>query len=108
MHRASCGGGSLTILCALFGTPHFPQGFVDGGILFLEDVAEHPYRVERMLLQLLQAGILSSQSAVLLGNFSGWKPSPWIEAIDSSPSWTNCAGPARFPIYAADLLCTCI
>ncbi|MFM8509166.1 MAG: hypothetical protein ACKOCU_02420 [Betaproteobacteria bacterium] len=64
------------MLCSLLGTPHFPQGFVDGGILFLEDVAEHPYRVERMLLQFLQAVILSRQSAVLLGNFSDQKPSP--------------------------------
>jgi muramoyltetrapeptide carboxypeptidase len=49
---------------------------VKGGLLFLEDVNEHPYRVERMLLQLLQAGVLGAQKAVLLGDFSGWKPSP--------------------------------
>jgi muramoyltetrapeptide carboxypeptidase len=47
-----------------------------GGVLFLEDVNEHPYRVERMLLQLHQAGILARQKAVLLGNFSGWRKSP--------------------------------
>ena len=69
-------GGNLTMLCSLLGTPHFPQARIQGGILFLEDVGEHPYRVERMLLQLLQAGILGRQSAVLLGFFSDWKPSP--------------------------------
>lgn len=67
-------GGNLTVLCSLLGTPHWPK--VRGGILFLEDVAEHPYRVERQLLQLLQAGVLSSQKAVLLGAFSDWKKSP--------------------------------
>ena len=72
--RGTLWGGNLTMLCSLLGTPHWPH--VDRGILFLEDVAEHPYRVERMLLQLLQAGILGRQRAVLLGQFSQWKPSP--------------------------------
>ncbi len=67
-------GGNLTVLCALLGTPYMPQ--IRGGILFLEDVAEHPYRVERHLLQLHQAGLLSNQKAVVLGAFSAWKPSP--------------------------------
>jgi len=67
-------GGNLTVLCSLLGTPHWPK--VKGGILFLEDVAEHPYRVERMLLQLQQAGVLGAQKAVLLGAFSDWRPSP--------------------------------
>jgi muramoyltetrapeptide carboxypeptidase len=49
---------------------------VKGGVLFLEDVNEHPYRVERQLLQLLQAGVLGSQRAVLLGDFGRVKPSP--------------------------------
>lgn len=63
-------GGNLTVLCALLGTRHFPK--VKGGVLFLEDVGEHPYRVERMLLQLQQAGVIDAQAAVLLGDFSGW------------------------------------
>ncbi len=49
---------------------------IRGGILFLEDVNEHPYRVERNLLQLHQAGVLDAQRAVVLGNFTGWKRSP--------------------------------
>lgn len=72
--RGTLWGGNLTVLCSLLGTPHFPK--VKGGILFLEDVNEHPYRVERMLLQLWQAGVLDAQKAVLLGSFSGWKKSP--------------------------------
>jgi muramoyltetrapeptide carboxypeptidase len=67
-------GGNLSMVCSLLGTPHFP--LIKGGILFLEDVNEHPYRVERMLLQLHQAGVLAEQSAVLLGDFSGWRKSP--------------------------------
>ena len=43
---------------------------VDGGILFLEDVGETPYRIERMLYQLHHAGILARQRAILLGQFT--------------------------------------
>ena len=67
-------GGNLAMLQSIIGTPHEPK--IKGGILFLEDINEHPYRVERMLLQLHQAGILARQKAVLLGDFSGWRKSP--------------------------------
>ncbi|MDP1648296.1 MAG: LD-carboxypeptidase [Rubrivivax sp.] len=67
-------GGNLTMLCSLLGTKHWPA--VKNGILFLEDVNEHPYRIERQLLQLHQAGVLARQKAVVLGAFSAWKPSP--------------------------------
>ena len=64
-------GGNLAMVVSLLGTPWFPQ--VDGGILFLEDVGEHPYRVERMLIQLLQAGVLARQKAILLGRFTNYR-----------------------------------
>ncbi|HSC00619.1 MAG TPA: LD-carboxypeptidase [Burkholderiaceae bacterium] len=67
-------GGNLAMLCSLLGTPHFPR--VKGGILFVEDVNEHPYRVERCLLQLHQAGVLAQQKAVLLGAISDYRASP--------------------------------
>ena len=72
--RGTLWGGNLTMVCSLLGTRHLPK--VKGGVLFLEDVNEHPYRVERNLLQLHQAGVLDAQKAVLLGAFTGWKPSP--------------------------------
>jgi len=58
-------GGNLETVSALIGTPYFPD--LPGGILFLEDVAEHPYRIERRLAQLWQAGVLQRQRAILLG-----------------------------------------
>ncbi len=68
--RGTLWGGNLSMLCSLLGTPHMPPADrVRDGVLFLEDVNEHPYRVERMLLQLLQSGVLASQSALLLGDF---------------------------------------
>ena len=67
-------GGNLTVLAGLVGTPYLPsKQQTEGGILFLEDVNEHPYRIERMLMQLLDAGILSNQSAILLGGFSAYR-----------------------------------
>jgi muramoyltetrapeptide carboxypeptidase len=67
-------GGNLSVLLSLLGTPHWPR--VRGGVLFVEDVNEHPYRVERGLLQLAQAGVLDAQRAVVIGAVSGWKPAP--------------------------------
>ena len=67
-------GGNLAMLMSLLGTPHWPR--IQGGVLFLEEVNEHPFRVERSLLQLQQAGVLQAQKAVVLGAVSAWKPSP--------------------------------
>jgi muramoyltetrapeptide carboxypeptidase len=70
-------GGNLTMLVSLLGTKHMPaEAQVKGGVLFVEDVNEHPYRVERHLLHLLQAGVLARQKAVVLGAFTSFKPSP--------------------------------
>lgn len=67
-------GGNLAVLCSLVGTPWMPA--IRGGVLFLEDVHEHPYRIERMLTQLLHAGVLAQQKAVLLGQFTNYKLAP--------------------------------
>jgi muramoyltetrapeptide carboxypeptidase len=72
--EATLWGGNLSVLTSMLGTPYFPQ--IKGGVLFLEDVGEHPYRVERMLTQLLHAGVLAQQKAVLMGQFSHFKLVP--------------------------------
>lgn len=59
-------GGTMTQLLASLGTPYAfdpPQGCV----LFLEDVAERPYKLDRMVTQLRQAGLLARASAVVIG-----------------------------------------
>ncbi|WP_025915464.1 muramoyltetrapeptide carboxypeptidase [Herminiimonas sp. CN] len=73
-------GGNLTILNHLLGTPYFPQ--IRNGILFIEDINEHPYRIERMLLQLLHAGVLAQQRAILLGDFSGYRVTDYDRGYD--------------------------
>lgn len=71
-HDAVLWGGNLCVITSLLGTPYFPQ--IEGGVLFLEDIGEHPYRVERMLDQLRLAGVLGRQRAILLGQFTGTRP----------------------------------
>ena len=65
-------GGNLSLLAHLVGTPYFPN--VDGGILYVEEVGEEPYAVERMFLQLHHAGVLGRQRAVVLGDFHDCLP----------------------------------
>ncbi len=72
--RGTLWGGNLCMVNSLLGTPHWPK--VKGGVLFLEDVNEHPYRIERNLLQLHQAGVLDAQKAIVLGQFTAWRKSP--------------------------------
>ena len=58
-------GGNLTVLTALAGTQYMPD--FDGAILFLEDIDEAEYRIDRMLTQLGQAGVLSKLAGVVFG-----------------------------------------
>lgn len=62
-------GGNLAVLCSLLGTPYMPH--IERGILFVEDIFEPAYRIERLLYQLKLSGVLDRQRAVLLGDFSG-------------------------------------
>ncbi len=71
---ATLWGGNLSVLASLVGTPYLPE--VKGGILFLEDVHEHPYRIERLLTQLLHAGVLAKQKAIVFGQFTNYKLVP--------------------------------
>jgi muramoyltetrapeptide carboxypeptidase len=67
-------GGNLTMLTSLLGTPYLPSiQQVANGILFVEDINEHPYRIERMLHQLFDSGYLTSQRAILIGDISSYK-----------------------------------
>jgi muramoyltetrapeptide carboxypeptidase len=62
-------GGNLEVLSRLVGTPFMPD--VDGAILFLEDLGERPYRVDRLLTHLDSAGLFSAVAGVVVGDFSG-------------------------------------
>ncbi|MBZ9648711.1 LD-carboxypeptidase [Sphingobium sp. 3R8] len=65
-------GGNLTVLAALMGTAYLPD--FTGAILFIEDVSEQPYRIDRMLTQLSLAGILGKLAGVAFGQCTDCGP----------------------------------
>jgi muramoyltetrapeptide carboxypeptidase len=62
-------GGNLSLLTNTVGTPYFPT--MKDGLLVLEEVEEQPYRVDRMLAQLSNSGVLGQISGLILGKFTG-------------------------------------
>ena len=91
-------GGNLSLVAHLVGTRHFPR--VDDGILFVEDVGEHPYRIERMLYQLQHAGILDRQRALLLGEFNGFELGANDNGYDLGTMVDHCRSAFAVPIFA--------
>lgn len=77
-------GGNLSVLCSMVGTPYlFP--FKDN-IVFIEDIDEPPYKIDRMLTHLLQATDLQHAAAIVFGNFD--KCTPQDHNIDDDKSFT--------------------
>lgn len=75
-------GGNLALVCSLLGTPWQPD--FRGSLLFLEDVNESPYRIDRMLTQLHQTGVLETVGGILFGHFTQDSRAPqqgWSAAI---------------------------
>lgn len=89
-------GGNLAVLCSLLGTPYFPQ--IDGGILFVEDVGESPYRIERMLYQLQLSGVLGRQRALVLGRFSQCEPGARDNGYDLAAAFAQIRAVAGIPV----------
>jgi muramoyltetrapeptide carboxypeptidase len=69
-------GGNLCLMAHLCGTPYFPD--LRGAILFLEDVEEAYYRIDRMLTQLWLAGALTGVAGVAFGKFTNCNPSAFF------------------------------
>jgi muramoyltetrapeptide carboxypeptidase len=90
-------GGNLAMVAHLVGPPYLPD--VDGGILFLEDVGEHPYRVERMLHQLVHSGVLARQRAVLFGAFTEYQLNAHDAGYDLDAAIAQLRARLAVPIY---------
>ena len=65
-------GGNLTMIAALLGTPYLPD--LTGAILFVEDVGEQPYQIDRVLARLRLAGALEKLGGLVFGTFTHAKP----------------------------------
>ena len=94
--EGSLWGGNLAMLCSLIGTPYFPA--IDGGILFVEDVTEPPFRIERLLYQLHLSGVLGRQRALLLGDFTQCKPSGYDNGYDLAQGFAQLRGVVDIPV----------
>lgn len=73
-------GGCASLLAAELGTPHARTSAV-GGLLMLEDVGEEPYRLDRILTQLLRSGLLDGVAGIALGSWAECGPYEEIRAV---------------------------
>lgn len=90
-------GGNLSLLSAMAGTPYLPS-FKDK-IVFLEDIGEQPYRIDRMLYQLAQATDLAQAAGVVLGIFNDCNPKGSAPSLSLVETLTEFF--ARWPMPAA-------
>jgi len=92
-------GGNLTLVCSTMGTPYAIEPA--GAILFLEDVHEEAYRVDRMLSQLRLSGVLDSVAGIVMGRFTYKEPSDELKigsVIDEYMKWVRCPVITNFPV----------
>lgn len=89
-------GGNLAVLGALNGTPYAPP--LDGVVLFLEDVGERPYRIDRMLTTLAQSGWFERVAGVVLGSFTEGEPGD--DGVTVEEVFDRHFADAPFPVLA--------
>lgn len=91
-------GGNLSLLAALAGTPWMPS--LAGKIVFLEDIGEQPYRIDRMLVQLLQSTELGQAAGIALGVFYDCQPksSATIPSLSFTEMLLDCLGKLGMPV----------
>ena len=90
-------GGNLSVVSALAGSPYLPR--IDGGIVFLEDVGEQAYRIERMLYDLYLAGVFKSQQAIVFGALTGTGEDSYDPRYDVSVVIRQLQELTGLPIY---------
>jgi len=91
-------GGCLSLINVLLGTPYCPD-FKDA-ILFIEDIDEEPYRVDRYLAQLKLAGILNQVAGIVVGQFIDCHPKdPEKPSLELNEIFQDYFGPLNIPIF---------
>ena len=96
-------GGCLTVLATTLGTPWAID--TRGAVLFLEDVHERAYRLDRLLVQLRQAGMLDHVAGVALGTFEACKPFDGVSPRDVlCDHFRDAPYPVAFGLSAGHLL----
>jgi muramoyltetrapeptide carboxypeptidase len=94
--EAELAGGCLSLIVASLGTPYEVK--TEGKILFLEDLGEPPYRIDRMLTQLRQAGKFNDAQGIILGSFRESEPPPVGYSLEET--LMEVLGKVELPILA--------
>lgn len=89
-------GGNLSLLAAMAGTGYLPP--FDQYLLFVEEVGEKPYRVDRMLTQLRQSNNLAGVTGIALGIFSDCEPDPDDRSLSLSQTLDDRLGDLSVPV----------
>jgi muramoyltetrapeptide carboxypeptidase len=95
-------GGNLTVLTAIVGSEYVPD--IDGAILFLEDVREAPYRVDRMMTQLRLAGLLDNLAGFAFGSCSDCDPGEGYGSMTLEEIFQDHILPLGIPAYRGALI----
>lgn len=95
-------GGNLSVLCSLAGTKWFPE--LGGRILFLEDVHEEPYRIDRMIQQLKLMGVFENISGLVLGKFPKCVAEEPDFAFTIPEVFNQHFSKAKFPVYSGAMI----
>ena len=91
-------GGNLSVVSALAGSAYLPR--IAGGIVFLEDVGEQAYRIERMLYDLYLAGVFKGQQAIVFGALSGSGEDSYDKRYDVATVIRQLHQLTELPIYS--------
>ena len=91
-------GGNLSVISALAGSEYLPR--IAGGIVFLEDVGEQAYRIERMLYDLYLAGVFKGQQAIVFGALSGSGEDSYDKRYDVATVIRQLQKLTGLPIYS--------
>ncbi len=95
-------GGNLTVLTAILGSPYVPD--FAGAILFVEDVGETLYRVDRMMTQLRLAGILSRLRGFVFGTCSDCKPGEGFASLTLEEIFADHVKPLGIPAWQGAMI----
>lgn len=95
-------GGNLAVLASLVGTPYFPD--CRGAILFLEEINEYIYRVERMLSTLRLSGALAQLSGVVIGKFTKCEPGDGYASHTLDETFDDYFLPLNVPVYRGAMI----
>ncbi|MBD9368523.1 LD-carboxypeptidase [Xanthomonas sp. XNM01] len=100
--RGELAGGNLTVLTALAGSPYLPD--FRGKILFLEDVSEAPYRIDRMFSTLKLSGVLDQVAGVIFGECTDCDPGNGYGSLTLDQIFHDHLVPLGVPVYRGAMI----